>query len=256
MSEKIINKKADLAFKDLLSRQDYLVVQANDLARAFGNLTSFEHKVLDYCFSFVTKDSIASDEYIANALDIIHQLGLNASGQNYKRVAKAFKALNENTALYFKIKREDGKSGILMTQLFSRISFFQDGQIRFKFSEDAAPYVYDLREHYYSFKLSELSHIKSKYSLILMKLWQSHKMDKLQTSVNISGSLDDWESWFLGQDKTWPAGRFVRDALTPAMNELSEKLNFWFTLTKQKRGRRIVGYDLTIHSANNRKEIN
>ncbi len=50
-----INSKANKAMDNLLSRQDYLVVQGNDLAKAFGNLASFQHKVLDYCFSFVTQ---------------------------------------------------------------------------------------------------------------------------------------------------------------------------------------------------------
>lgn len=49
----IKNKKMDTAMNDLLSRQDYLVTQANELARSFGNLKTFEHKILDYCFSFV-----------------------------------------------------------------------------------------------------------------------------------------------------------------------------------------------------------
>ena len=34
--------KAENAFDNLLSRQDYLVVQANDLAKAFGNLKAFD----------------------------------------------------------------------------------------------------------------------------------------------------------------------------------------------------------------------
>ena len=32
--------KSENAFEGLMSRQDYLVVQANDLAKAFGNLKS------------------------------------------------------------------------------------------------------------------------------------------------------------------------------------------------------------------------
>ena len=40
-----VNKKADIAISELLSRQDYLVVQGNDLAKAFGGLKSFEQRV-------------------------------------------------------------------------------------------------------------------------------------------------------------------------------------------------------------------
>ena len=50
------NKKMDTAISNLLSRQNYLVTQANDLARSFGNLTTFEHKVLYYWFCFVNAE--------------------------------------------------------------------------------------------------------------------------------------------------------------------------------------------------------
>ena len=53
----VSNRKSSKIYEELASRQNYLVVQANDLAKAFGNLKAFEHKVLDYCFSSVTKDS-------------------------------------------------------------------------------------------------------------------------------------------------------------------------------------------------------
>ena len=85
------NKKAELAIKDLLARQDYLVVQGNDLAKSFGGLKSFEQRVLDYCFSYVTKDSKLDDEYEVSALEIIKHFNLNTSGDSYTRIAKAFK---------------------------------------------------------------------------------------------------------------------------------------------------------------------
>ena len=40
------NKKMDVALSNLLSRQDYLVVQGNDLAKSFGGLKSFEQQYL------------------------------------------------------------------------------------------------------------------------------------------------------------------------------------------------------------------
>ena len=95
--------KSENAFEGLMSRQDYLVVQANDLAKAFGNLKAFEHKLLDYCFSYVTKESTATDTFTTNAKEVLKHFGLNASGKNYERVARGFKALNENTALYLPI---------------------------------------------------------------------------------------------------------------------------------------------------------
>ena len=41
----VSNRKSSKIYEELASRQNYLVVQANDLAKAFGNLKAFEHKV-------------------------------------------------------------------------------------------------------------------------------------------------------------------------------------------------------------------
>lgn len=244
----IHTKKTRVAMSELLSREDYLVVQANDLAQAFGGLSSLQHRVLDYCFSFVTKDSQPSDEYTANAIDILHLLGMNSSGANYERIAKALKALNEKTALYFKIDRPDGTTGIRMAQLFSHIDFFEDGKVKFLFSSEAAPYVFELRKNFYSFKLRELSRVKSKYSLILLKLWESHRYGN-ESITTISGSSEDWQGWFLGSDRRWPSNRFNQKVLNVAMDEINQKMGAWFVLEKLKRGRSIEGYVMTIHAA-------
>ncbi|MBT9718241.1 MAG: replication initiation protein [Enterococcus sp.] len=239
------NKKANLALTDLLSRQNYLVVQGNDLAKSFGGLKSFEQRVLDYCFSYVTKDSRLEDEYEVSALEIIRHFNLNTSGDSYKRIAEAFKRLNENTALYLPITRSDGSKGIRMTQLFSWIDFFDDGIVRFKFSTDSAPYVLDLKEKFYSFRLGELSRINGKYALIMLKLWESNRRGKNKYTT-ISADLENWQSWFLGKDKQLPAGRFFAEILTRSIDELEEKIACEFFVTTQKRGRKVVGYEIMI----------
>ncbi|MEY4717337.1 replication initiation protein [Lacticaseibacillus paracasei] len=85
-----INKKQNLAMQALLKRQDYLVTQGNDLARAFGNLTSFEHKVLDYCFSFVKSDSKLEEAFNVSTSDILHHLGLSFSGEKLSSCRRSF----------------------------------------------------------------------------------------------------------------------------------------------------------------------
>ena len=239
------NKKAELAVSELLSRQEYLVVQGNDLAKAFGGLKSFEQRLLDYCFSFVTADSKVDDIYEVSAIDIIKHFDLNASGKNYKDIAKAFKRLNENTALYLPTIREDGTKGILMTQLFSMIEFFEDGKTRFEFSERAAPLIFDLKENYYSLRLGELSRIKGKYALIMLKLWESYRRGK-EKHTTITGSLEEWQTWFLEKDKKISAGHFYSNVLARAIKELEQKLSIEFFVTTLKRGRKVEGYEIMI----------
>ena len=118
----------------LLSRHDYLVVQSNDLAKAFGNLKAFEHKLLDYCVSFVSQDSGAKQVFETTSNDVLRYFDLVDSGQNYQRIVKSFKTLNENTALYFGRVREDGKKSIVMGHLFDYVEVRDDGLIKFRFS--------------------------------------------------------------------------------------------------------------------------
>lgn len=236
--------KVEVAFDNLMSRQNYLIVQANDLAKAFGNLKAFEHKLLDYCFSYVTKESDITDTFVVSSKDILKHFGLNSSGFNYERIARGFKGLNENTALYFNIEK-NGKKGIRMGQLFSMIDFMEDGEIAFRFSDFAAPYVFALRNQYYSFRLAELARIKSKYALILMKLWESRRY-KNQRVTTIHGELEEWQDWFLGKEKRWEPARFSRDCLQKGATELEEKIRVEIFLNTIKKGRRVIGYEMKI----------
>lgn len=238
------NKKAELAIKDLLTRQDYLVVQGNDLAKSFGGLKAFEQKVLDFCFSFVTKDSKPNEDYKVPILDIIKHFNLNTSGDSYKRVAEAFKRLNENTALYLPIERE-GVPAIRMTQLFSYIDLDVEGMVYFRFGEFATPYIFQLKEHFYSFRLGDLARINGKYALIMLKLWEAQRRGK-EKHTTITGSLEEWQEWFLGKDKQMPAGQFFNNIIVRGTDELEKKLPVEFFVTTQKRGRKVVGYEIMI----------
>ncbi|HJG95217.1 MAG TPA: replication initiation protein [Enterococcus faecalis] len=239
------NKKAQQALTNLLSRQDYLVTQGNELAKAFGGLKGFEQRVLDYCFSYVKKEDKPNKIYEVSTIELIKHFGLNTSGKNYQRIAQAFKTLNENTALYLPVTREDGTQGIRMTQLFSMIDFYTDGAVSFRFSEDAAPLVFDLKRNFYSFHLNELSQITGKYGLILLKLWESYRRGH-EVSTTVTGSMEDWQGWFLGKNRRLPAGRFSREVLNRAIDEIESKLSAEFVLTSIKHGRKIIGYELTI----------
>ena len=236
--------KAENAFDNLLSRQDYLVVQANDLAKAFGNLKAFEHKLLDYCFSYVTKESNVTDTFVVSTKEVLKHFGLNTSGYNYERVARGFKALNENTALYFAITK-NGKKGIRMGQLFSMIEFIESGEVSFRFSEFAAPYVFALRSQFYSFKLAELAQIKSKYAIVLMKLWEANRF-KNRRVTTIQGDLDEWQDWFLGTVKRMTPAVFARDCIKVGAEELEKKIGVDIYLNVVKNGRKVVGYEMQI----------
>lgn len=152
------------------------------------------------------------------------------------------------------------KNGIIMTSLFDYIEIVEDGKIEFQFSQKVAPYVFELKQNFYSFKLSELANVRSKYALTLLKLWNANSFGKLNQAT-IKGSLMDWEMWFLGTDedgkpKKWSAGRFKQRVLTISINELAKLYpKTSFVITTQKEGRKVTGYQLDITPINTMLDI-
>lgn len=250
-------------FESLKTRQRYLVTQANDLAKAFGNLTTFQHKILDYCFSFVSEKDSKDKVYSDSLSNLIRHLGLEDSGANYKRVAKDIRTLYNKTLI--DLVSKDGNE-ITLTTLFSYVTISKNGKkgwgFRFKFSELLAPLVFQLEKNYYSFSLSELATFRSKYALILVKLWNAnlHGMwgKHNELPVKIKGSLDEWELWLLGTDesgkiKHWTPGRLKQNALKPGLEKLEERYGdqIEFTLYTNKAksangSKKTTGFELVI----------
>lgn len=236
------NKKLDNALEGLVSRQEYVVFQANDLAKAFGNLTTKQHRLLDFATSYITQESTFLDTYETTFTEVLKHFGLTASGSNYAYVAKSFKELYEKTNLM--IQKEES---LILARLFGNVSFDREkGTISFDFDKYILPYLVELKENFYAINLATLSILKSKHSLVLMKLWQANKFGN-NPSTQIKGSLDEWQQWFLGEErKVMSAGIFKRDILTRAAEELESKLHIEIELLTRKNGRKVTGYEMTI----------
>lgn len=233
-------------FNNLLARQEYLVVQSNDLVKSFGNLKAFEHKILDFCVSYVQKESKATETFQTTISDILKHFTLNASGQNYMRVAKAFKKLNENTALYFAKQRKDGKKSIVMGQLFQKIEMVEDGRIEFQFSDLAAPYIFELQQNFYTLKLRELT-------MIMLKLIEAKRFGDRNT-IHIEGTVEEFKEWFLGKEKAknWTTARFTQQVLNVALKEIESKIPLISSeLGTMKYNRKVIGYQILV--TDNRK---
>uniref|UniRef100_UPI00359C7BF6 replication initiation protein n=1 Tax=Lactococcus garvieae TaxID=1363 RepID=UPI00359C7BF6 len=235
------NKKLDNAFEALISRQEYIVFQANDLAKAFGNLTTKQHKLFDFTTSFITKESTFMDTYETTFTDVLKHFGLSQSGTNYAYIAKSFKELYEKTNLI--IQKGDS---LILAKLFGNIDLDRKkGTITFDFDKYVLPYLVELKENFYAIELATLSMLKSKYSIILMKLWQANKFGN-NPATQIKGSLEEWQEWFVGNEKKMDAGRFKAYIITRAAEELEKKLHVEIELLTRKNGRKVTGYEMTI----------
>lgn len=254
-------------------RGQYLVWQANDLAKAFGKLSLFEHQILDYCISYVKKDDEKDTSYSTTATEVLEYLGLDDAGSNYKRLGVALKKLKNDTPLLLPIYEDDNPDkellGVSLSALFEEINTMRTGEIEFVFSKRARPLIFDLRKKFYTFKLEELSRLKSKYSVILIKLWASYRrktkvkaedgkiFEEWKRETVISATIEDWQKWLLGEGRSMEPSQFKRDCIKKGMDELNKKDDFEASLKIIKKGRKVMGYEMTIISdrGNNKTTI-
>lgn len=252
--------------EDLLKRQGYLVTEANDLAKAFGNLTLNEQRILDFCVSFVRADSKPDEYYHCHILDILRHYGwiandkkqeYKASGRSYKRVADAFSSFEKKDSL--RILDKQGR--VHLTHLFADIIQDKKGKISFQFSSPVTDLLVGLKEKYFDFHLWEVEKIKSKYTYIMYKLWKSYRTDRRNNHAYISAPLDQWEHWFLGNNQQGrprylPAFRFKDKVLNRAKREIENKIQVWVEIENQTRGRKIVGYNIIFHDEDEPRHLN
>lgn len=254
-------------------RGQYLVWQANDLAKAFGKLSLFEHQILDYCISYVKKDDEKDTTYATTATEVLEYLGLDDAGSNYKRLGVALKKLKNDTPLLLPIYEDDNPDkellGVSLSALFEEINTMRTGEIEFVFSKRARPLIFDLRKKFYTFKLEELSRLKSKYSVILIKLWASYRrktkvkaeggktFEEWKRETVIKATIEDWQVWLLGEGRSMEPSQFKRDCIMKGLDELNKQEDFEASLKILKKGRKVVGYEMTIISdrGNNKKVI-
>lgn len=76
-----------------------------------------------------------------------------------------------------------------------------------------------------------------------------------QTPITIKGSLNDFQGWFLGADRRWPAGRFMQKVIDVAIDELYQKLGLVFTVTTLKQKRSVVGYVIEVTKPEENKKV-
>lgn len=240
------NSKSDMAISGLLSRGDYLVVKHNDLAKSFGRLNRKELQLLDFALSFVKEDDELFKVHETSLKDICKMYGLNVSGANYTYTANMLKSLKEKDTIYLGDVVDGDLKSVTMTSLFDTIQVYREtAKVEFIFSRAIMPYILGLKRNYYSFRLRELSQVRSKYTLILMQLWQAN--DYGTGSTTIKGTVDEWQDWFIGKDKRMAVGVFTRNVLNKAMDETIDRFHCDINLEKVMDGRSIHSWVMTIN---------
>lgn len=225
------------------------VYQANDLAGALGKLTVLEQKLFDFCTSFIQDQDTGQEVHSVSLTQMIHALDLKDSGTNDKRVATAYLRLIKQVFFKWNEATESFKPFSIFN--FEHTEYFPKKRIaKFSFSKAIRPYLYFLKHRYYAYPLLITKKMKSKYSIIMVRLMAA--ADNGQQTIKLYGSLDQWEAWMGLKDEhgnnKYTASKFTQRVLKVFLAELRKEFSHYTFIVKKKTNskHRIVGYFLII----------
>ena len=133
----MINNELRISFDSLVSWLEYVLFQSNDFAKALDNLTTNQHRLLDFATSYVTKNSTFLDTYETTFSEFLKHFELTASGSNYAYIAQSFKELYEKTNLMIQ-----KNNSLVLDRLFGNVSFDRvKGTNSFVFGQYVLPYL-------------------------------------------------------------------------------------------------------------------
>ncbi|WP_331274536.1 hypothetical protein [Streptococcus equi] len=74
---------------------------------------------------------------------------------------------------------------------------------------------------------------------------EAHRFGDSRVTL-INGTLDEWQEWFLGEEKRLTAGKFMQNVIKRAAEELEDKFNIEIVLDTKKNKRNVIGYEMEI----------
>lgn len=148
----------------------WTVAKSNDIIRNTRySLSVQQQKILLYLISKIKPDDLGNEEYVFDIQEYCRVVGLSTNGAYYPILKQQLKDLRDSS-VWIKIDRQE----ILLAWLNTVIIDEGSGLVRIKFHETVQPYLFELKERYVSYRLSEVLTMRSKFSLRLYELLKSY----------------------------------------------------------------------------------
>ena len=195
-------------------RRQYVAKSNEFIQRARYSMTLQQQRILLYLISKTKPMDTIDIEYTFEIKEFCEVCGLDKSnGAIYEIIKADIKHVADFSRwVIFKDKNEETLFRWLNTVKMRRNS----GMIKIKFHESLSPYLYDLREYYTQYPLSNVLAFKSKYSIRLYELLRSYSNnDYWRFEINELKQILDAETYTRTHD-------FVRKVLEPAEKEINQ----------------------------------
>ncbi|SHK62853.1 replication initiation protein [Tepidibacter formicigenes] len=222
--------------------KSFLIVQSNSLIEKKRTLTLDEQKIVLIFASLISPEDEEFKLYEIEASKIMNLLEVKNKSK--------YTALKETiyTLASKPIKIEDGKSFEIM-QWFSKAAY-KNGILKIRFDEDLKPYLLGLKELFTKYKLENILHMKSKYSIQLYELLKSHEYKK-----EICVSIEELRDFFNLEGKYKRYNDFKKRTILKAQEDINGKTDITFDFKEIKKGRAVKEIKFIIKSKKVIEEI-
>ncbi len=219
-----------------------LVVKHNALINFHGHFSSVESKIMCILISRLDRNNPKKTTYSLNAKKIVKMLDTSHKNE-FSRLKALSKGLLKK---YLSIPTE---TGFLETCWISSTEYYADtNRIEFTISEKLLPYLFELKEHFTSYRLRNILLLKRSYSLRIYELLKQYE------SLGEREFTIDKLKQILKADGYARYSNFKQKVLMPAYDELKEKTDIWFEFTEIKQGRSVNALHFTIHTKENAEQ--
>jgi len=215
-----------------------LVVKSNHLIEARYKLPVIAQKVLLGCAMKVrSADDFNNTLYTISVDEYEQYFGVNSNG-SYENLREAVEIL-WNSSFY--IVDTDGVE-IENRWITSRKRDKRKNYVGVKFHEDIKEFIYQLTEQFTIYKIENISHLKSAYSIRLYELMKQYEkigwreIDYIELRKILS----------IGDGEYILFGDFNRRILKQAQREIKENTDILFEYTMLKEGRKVSGIKFKI----------
>lgn len=221
------------------------VRKANELIqKARYSLTLQQQKIVLYLIAQISPIDSEFKTYELGISDFCRVCGIeNAGGKDYADLRRQIKAIADKSMW---LQLEDGTSQALVRWIESPVIRTHSGIVELKLNEALRPYLLQLKSNFTQYDLIYTLQFKSKYSIRLYELVCSihyHELDEYKRRF----SLDELRK-LLDCETYTEYKAFRRRVLQVAIDEINEWSDKTLSFEPLKKGRYVVGVELTIRT--------
>lgn len=212
----------------LTLKEDNLITKSNKLIEASFKLNSIEQKIILALISLIQPDDEDFKAYTFRIKDFIKLIGGNSNTRYRELEEITRKLMSKVNDIYIDDR-------LYQVQWLSLAEYnYGKGTINLTLHPFLKPYLLQLKKEFTSYKLKNVSDLKSSYAIRIYELLKQYERFKERTF-----DLDDLRQKLAVTDIYPKYGNFKQRVLLPAQREINKKSDIAFDFKEIKEGRSV-----------------